>query len=133
VHFQTNETPYLFDIYPSAGVGDNQVHFYGVHKILNLGDGLRDMGDIAGLVIGQDFCSRFDFFSEPFGNSWGINNLTCVQSAMQEAGKYNISARFFPLGNSQVINLRRSSPVASDNYHFTVLPNVKSVSVHSGS
>ena len=62
VSYKGSVTPQLKVIYPSAGFGGSTVNFYGVHEISNLGDGLRDMGDILGLRMGRDICSRFDIF-----------------------------------------------------------------------
>ena len=45
---------------PTAAFGGQNVNLYGVHGISNIGDGLRSMGDITKLLLGNDLCSRFD-------------------------------------------------------------------------
>ena len=46
VYFTTSYTPELRDIFPSAAIGGAYINFYGQHRISNLGDGLRDLGDV---------------------------------------------------------------------------------------
>ena len=60
VFYSLSHTPLLSDIYPTAGFAGSKVNFYGLHRITNIGDGLRSMGDIIKLAIGSDLCSRFD-------------------------------------------------------------------------
>ena len=52
VYFKTWITPYLRDIFPSAGIANTKVNLYGIHEISNLGDGLRDMGDVVKITLG---------------------------------------------------------------------------------
>ena len=47
---------------PTAGIGNQMINFYGVHRIFNLGD-IRDFGDIKSLKIGDYICNRLDIFS----------------------------------------------------------------------
>ena len=52
VNFLQSYTPQLYDIFPSGSFGSSIVKFYGIHRITNLGDGLRSMGDIYKLLLG---------------------------------------------------------------------------------
>ena len=69
VSYLSGVTPFIREVFPSAGFAGSAVHIYGVHRISNLGDGLRDMGDIQGLKIGDDFCSRFDIYQDPISSN----------------------------------------------------------------
>ena len=60
VYYQTGWTPQLKDVFPSAGIAGSTVNLLGTHRITDLGDGLRDMGDITRIRLGEDLCSRFD-------------------------------------------------------------------------
>ena len=96
VQYNGDNTPQLTKVYPSAGYGGQNVNLYGVHKISNIGDGLRIMGDITKLSIGSDLCSRFDVAQSPTIQKWWYDYLLCVKSNQQEAGKYNISEQLVP-------------------------------------
>lgn len=90
VNYLASVTPQIRDVFPSAGFAGSKVSFYGIHEISNLGDGLRDMGDIYGLRIGNDICNRFDLYQASI-NANGYEYIKCVQSSDQEAGHYNVT------------------------------------------
>jgi hypothetical protein len=46
VTYSGSYTPYLVDVFPSAGLPGSTVNFYGTHRITDLGDGARDMGKV---------------------------------------------------------------------------------------
>ena len=52
VYFRTHATPYLRDVFPSAGFANSHISLYGIHEISNVGDGLRDMGDVVKIKLG---------------------------------------------------------------------------------
>jgi len=60
VRYLRSVTPQLNAVFPTAAFGGQNVNLYGVHGISNIGDGLRSMGDITKLLLGNDLCSRFD-------------------------------------------------------------------------
>ncbi len=60
VYYSNSYTPQLYDVFPSAGYSGSDVNFYGIHRITDLGDGLRFMGDVTRIRLGEDMCSRFD-------------------------------------------------------------------------
>jgi hypothetical protein len=68
-NYRTSSTPQIRDIFPSAGFAGSYVNIYGIHAITNLGDGLRDMGDIISLKLGNDICSRFDIYQDSISSS----------------------------------------------------------------
>jgi small ligand-binding sensory domain FIST len=39
VSYTVASTPYLRDVFPSAGFGGSTINFYGIHRISDLGDG----------------------------------------------------------------------------------------------
>ena len=39
VYYYSSKTPYLRDVFPTAGFAGSEVHFYGIHRISDLGDG----------------------------------------------------------------------------------------------
>ena len=53
-------TPIVHSLYPASAVPGSYIRFYGYHRISNLGDGLRDMGDVISMKIGDTQCGRFD-------------------------------------------------------------------------
>ena len=108
VSYKVSVTPQLKTIFPSAGFAGSNVNFYGVHEISNLGDGLRDLGDILGLKMGQDLCSRFDIFQESINPNWH-SYVRCTESSSQEAGKYNVTEHVVPGYANNNIYMRRAS------------------------
>ena len=60
VKYTRAATPQLNAIFPTAAFGGQNVNLHGVHGISDIGDGLRSMGDITKLLLGNDLCSRFD-------------------------------------------------------------------------
>jgi len=65
VSYLRSWTPQLNGVYPIAAYGGQNVNLLGVHDISNLGDDLRNMGDITKLLLGNDLCSRFDVIQDP--------------------------------------------------------------------
>jgi hypothetical protein len=89
------------------------------------------MGDITKLSIGDDLCSRFDV-SQSSMSVWSANNLLCVKSSQQEAGKYNVSEQLvsgFAMKNRYMLRpvLQYETP-----YEFTALPTINSVNPPTG-
>ena len=82
VNYLRSATPQLDTVYPSAGFGGQNVNLYGVHRISNIGDGLRNMGDIKKLSLGGDLCSRFDV-NQGAISATSNNFLLCVASNQQ--------------------------------------------------
>ena len=52
VYFRTHSTPYLLGVFPTAGFANSHVSLFGIHDISNVGDGLRDMGDVVKIKLG---------------------------------------------------------------------------------
>jgi hypothetical protein len=57
--YTADQTPFLRAVYPRAGVINDTVKFYGIHRIANLSDG-RTGGDVRALLIGNSVCGRAD-------------------------------------------------------------------------
>lgn len=108
ISYRKDSTPQLRDVFPSAGFAGNSVNFYGVHKITDLGDGLRNMGQITRIRIGEDMCSRFDVEQENI-NKDSLAYIRCIQSSTQEAGKYNVSEQVLVGFANNSYYMRRSS------------------------
>ena len=81
VFYQGAKTSQLVDIFPTSNFGGQHQSFYGVHRLTNLGDG-RDMGDVRGIQIGNELCSRFDIDQPAFSTSW-FQYLKCSTSRSQ--------------------------------------------------
>jgi hypothetical protein len=75
-------TPQLNSIFPTAAYGGQNVTFYGVHYISDLGDNLRGMGNVTALLLGNDVCSRFDII-QPTISGFSNENIPCVASKQQ--------------------------------------------------
>ena len=41
------------------------MNFFGIHRIKDLGDGQRNMGDVISMLIGNYQCGRFDILQGP--------------------------------------------------------------------
>ena len=90
VYFRGGNTPTLIELFPTSGIANSKINFYGVHRISNLGDGQRDMGDITKILIGSDLCSRFDIQQSAIDPNW-YAYVNCTQSPLTEAGRYKVS------------------------------------------
>lgn len=119
-------------IFPTAGFAGTTVNLYGINRISNLGDGLRDMGDIEKIKLGQDICSRFDIQQDTIKT--GVNEyVRCIASSTQEAGKHNVTYTTLPVGTADHSEyLRRTSSIKDDYFEYTSLPVVSAVSPASG-
>ncbi len=51
--YQTLYTPIIYDVFPAVAIGNTKLNYYGYHRISNLGDQLRDTGDIIEINIGD--------------------------------------------------------------------------------
>ncbi len=84
------------------------MNFYGLHRISDLGDGLRFLGDVIGMYIGDSQCSRFDILQGPISANSGAT-ISCYQAKIQQAGKYQIKEYVVPGYSVPGYLLRRSS------------------------
>ena len=108
VHYTTDFTPELRDVFPSAAIGGAYINFYGQHRITNLGDGLSVLGDVSKLKLGEDLCNRFDIQQDSIvGNN--SEYIRCQKSSTQEAGKYNVTEQTVPGNANNSRYMRRSS------------------------
>ena len=78
--YASDKTPILYGVYPASAVADTMVWFRGIHRITNTGDGIRDMGDIDALKIGDDQCNTFDI-SQPSVAAHSTGFLKCIQAS----------------------------------------------------
>jgi hypothetical protein len=51
--YQNSFTPVVYDIFPAVAIGNTMLNYYGIHRISDLGDGLRNMGDIIKMKVGN--------------------------------------------------------------------------------
>lgn len=124
-------TPQLRDVFPSAGFAGRSVNLYGIHRISDLGDGLRFMGNVTRIRLGEDMCSRFDVQQDAITLN-DYNYVRCLESSVQEAGKYNVSEQVTPGFAKNNILMRRSSFDPHEYFEFTSLPTVGSVAPANG-
>jgi hypothetical protein len=123
-------TPVIQALFPASAVAGTYVNFYGVHRISNLGDGNRNMGDVISMNIGNALCGRFDIIQGPIQAS-SSDTISCHQAQVQEAGKYKVLEYLTPGYSTPDAKLRRSS-LLQENYHFAVLPAIYSFTPNSG-
>lgn len=128
--YLNSKTPLLQGLFPASAVAGSLIRFLGIHRISNLGDGQRDMGEVVSMLIGDTQCGRFDILEGPINPNWGAF-ITCKQALLQEAGKYQVSELLVPGYSNPDSHLRRSS-FLQENYHFAVLPSITGLSAHMG-
>lgn len=88
--YVSSDTPLIADVFPSSSVGDKLLNYYGRHRVLNSGDGARNIGDFIGLYAGNELCGMFDIQQGEISYN-SISRVKCLQARLQEAGKYNVS------------------------------------------
>lgn len=124
-------TPSVVALFPaSAAAAGGYVNFYGIHRITNLGDGNRNMGDVISMNIGNALCGLFDIVQGPISANSG-DTIKCKQALIQEAGKYQVKEYLTPGYSTPDPKLRRSS-FLQENFHFAVLPALYSFTPNSG-
>ena len=84
------KTPTIYSLYPASSIAGDLIKFYGIHRITDLGDGLRDMGDVISMNIGTTLCGRFDLIEGPISSN-SLDTISCYQAHQQEAGKYQVT------------------------------------------
>lgn len=132
VYFDSYFTPYLYELFPASGFANSQIILAGNHRITNLGDGQRDMGDVTKILLGRHLCSRFDIEQDAIAKQWSYAIIKCAQSHLMEGGNYNVSEQVvYGLADRHTF-LRRSSLVRGEYFEFTALPTVSGVSTHRG-
>lgn len=123
-------TPMIYELYPASATPGTYINFYGIHRITNLGDGKRDMGDVLSMLIGDSQCSRFDITQGPIQANSG-DTISCYQAKIQQGGKYQVEETVVPGKSAAAFRLRRSS-FLNENFHFTVLPEIKTITPNYG-
>jgi hypothetical protein len=131
VYFRQVNTPILSELFPASGFANSKINLYGIHRISNIGDGQRDMGDITKILLGSDLCSRFDIEQAPISAHWWAY-INCSQSPLTEGGRYNVTQQVVVGYADRATFLRRSSLIAGEYFQFTALPTVQSLSANTG-
>jgi hypothetical protein len=75
-------TPTLVQVYPTAGIAGTSVNLWGIHRITDLGDGQKVLGDVVKLKLGFDICSTFFISQGPILNN-SLDTINCKQSPIQ--------------------------------------------------
>jgi hypothetical protein len=131
IYFRTWETPSLVELFPASGFSNSKINFYGIHRITNLGDGQRDMGDVTRIRLGRDVCSRFDIQQAPI-SAHQYAYINCSQSPLMEGGRYNVTQQVVPGFADHHTFLRRSSFIKGEYFEYAALPTVSAISTHIG-
>lgn len=121
----------ISELFPASSDANTLVNFYGIHRITNLGDGNRDVGDVISMKIGDTLCGRFDIVQASISATSG-DIISCRQASIQRGGKYFVEEYLTPGYSIADPRLRRSS-ILPEAYHYAVLPAIKSFSPNSGS
>lgn len=91
-YFDSN-TPIVNQIYPHIAAGNEDVTFFGEHRISNIGDGRSpDASDLRYLLIGDTVCSNLDIIQEDI-NPNSDNPIYCKSFLHQQAGEYNATEK----------------------------------------
>jgi hypothetical protein len=128
--YLSSVTPIIYALYPASAIPGTYVNFYGIHRITNLGDGQRDLGDVISMRIGDSQCSRFDILQGPISASSG-DTISCNSASVQEAKKYSVEEHVVPGYSAPGYQLRRTS-FLNENFHFVVLPAISSITPNYG-
>jgi hypothetical protein len=80
--YKAANTPLISEVFPSAAIPGTQLNYYARHRILNAGDGIRDMGDFLGIYVGNSLCSIFDITQGSVSYN-GISNVMCNSNPEQ--------------------------------------------------
>ena len=84
--YSESYTPRITEIYPSIAAGNEEVSFFGTHRISNIGDGRSpDASDLRYLLIGDTTCSNLDIIQEDIP-SYYDNSIYCKTFLHQLAG-----------------------------------------------
>jgi hypothetical protein len=43
----------IYDVFPAVAIGNTRLSYYGIHRISDIGDGFRGIGDIIEINIGD--------------------------------------------------------------------------------
>lgn len=106
--YSDSDTPAIYSVFPSASVGGSRLNFYAVNRILNQGDGLRDMGDFLGLYVGGAICAMFDIPQDSISAN-SISRVQCNQANLQEAGRYNVTEHVVAGWAKKIYSMRKPS------------------------
>ena len=128
--YKSSDTPVIYDVYPSTAIAGDRLYFYGVHRVVDYGNGERDMGDFIGLYTGDSLCSMFDIEQE-YINYNGAKTVECDQAADQEAGRYFIKEHVVA-GYAQKDYKMLKTSNSGEEYEHTVLAAIDSLSTHEG-
>jgi len=129
--YSSSSTPYLRRVYPRAAGTTDQIKFYGLHRIIDLGLDGRTVTDVRGLYIGNLMCSRFDIMEGPI-NANSYQFITCAIPPIQEGGLYNVTEWVTPGYADKSPRLLSANLATGTNAEFTVTPVVSSISSHLG-
>ena len=80
--YSGSDTPYITDVIPSSARAGTQLGVYGVHRVNNAGDGLRNTGDFVGVWAGIDLCDIMDIQQDTITYT-GYTKLKCNQAKIQ--------------------------------------------------
>lgn len=85
-------TPFIYDVFPSTAVGNQQINLAGNHKITNVGDGRSpSASDLRYILVGDLSCSTLDIIQDTISSN--SDSIYCNTFLHQEAGEYNITER----------------------------------------
>ena len=51
--YRNANTPYLYNVFPSTTFAGDQLYYSGIHRVVNYGNGERDVGEFIGLYVGN--------------------------------------------------------------------------------
>ena len=113
--YANSETSVLNAVHPRSLTLNQQLNFFGIHKVSSVGDG-KDTGDVVGLYVGDSLCGLVDIDQRSINPN--INSfLTCSLSPTQEAGYYNV-AESVTSGNARKVFKMKYGSVIEANKNF---------------
>jgi hypothetical protein len=120
--YSNNLTPFIYEVFPSTFVGNEQISIDGVHRISNIGDGRSpSASDLRYILIGDTSCSTLDIIQDTISSN-SANVIYCNTFLYQEAGEYNMVERVV-YGDAQYsVDSVKTSFFTGVNYTVRVAP-----------
>ena len=129
--YLVGQTPIISYVFPQAASPLSLLHYFGTHRIVDSGDGLRSWGDIKSVHIGDSLCNLENVDQVFAGNANSFDEIRCRQSKTLEGGKYTTKTKVL-VGDSQSDPSIVPTNFEGEYYEHVVVPTIETVSPNTG-